>query len=139
MIRKLVGDQFFRAMAGVYLRIHLPTSPIMMLYGDMMPKFLRRFNPAQSLPYLSDITTFELAMRHLYHAANVSPIDATVPSALALDKMMGAKLTLAPATTVIEFQFTVSTVQTRCSAHQKSRFSLNSWSSHALRLTPFNT
>ena len=110
VIRKLVGDQFFRAMAGVYLRRHLPTSPIMMFYGEMMPKFLRRFNPAQSLPYLSDITTFELAMRHPYHAANVSPIDATVPSALAPDKMMGAKLTLAPATTVIESQFPIYSI-----------------------------
>ena len=45
----LVGDKFFRAMAGFYLRKLPPTSPLMMFYGDMMPKFLRRFEPAKSL------------------------------------------------------------------------------------------
>ncbi|MCO4846634.1 MAG: putative DNA-binding domain-containing protein [Yoonia sp.] len=110
IIRRLVGDKFFRAMAGVYLRKHPPTSPLMMFYGDLMPKFLRRFDPAKSLPYLPDMAKLELAMRHAYHAADADPIDAAALGALAPDKLMGAQLTLAPATTVIVSQYPIYSI-----------------------------
>jgi len=48
VIYKLVGDAFFRGMAGVYLRKHKPVSPLMMYYGERMPMFLGRFQPAKS-------------------------------------------------------------------------------------------
>lgn len=110
VIRMLVGDKFFRAKAGVYLRKHPPTSPLMMFYGDMMPKFLRRFEPAKSLPYLPDMASLELAMRHAYHAGDADPIDAATLGALAPDKLMGARLTLAPATTVITSQYPIFSI-----------------------------
>ncbi|WP_342078745.1 DNA-binding domain-containing protein [Yoonia sp. SS1-5] len=97
VIRKLVGDPFFRAMAGVYLRKHPPRSPLMMFYGDAMPQFLGRFPPAKTLPYLPDIARLELAMRHAYHAADATPIAADALGALTPDALMGARLLLAPA------------------------------------------
>lgn len=110
VIRMLVGDKFFRAMAGVYLRKHPPTSPLMMFYGDMMPKFLRRFEPAKSLPYLPDMATLELAMRHAYHAGDTDPIDAGTLGALAPEKLMGARLILTPTTTVIVSQYPIFSI-----------------------------
>ncbi|WP_341365484.1 DNA-binding domain-containing protein [Yoonia sp. BS5-3] len=97
VVRQLVGDQFFRAMAGVYLRKHPPKSPLMMFYGDAMPQFLSRFEPAKSLPYLPDIAKVELAMRHAYHAGDAAPIEGQALSALAPDDLMSARLRLAPA------------------------------------------
>jgi hypothetical protein len=73
----------------------------MMFYSDMMPKFLMRFEPAKSLPYLPDMARLELAMRHAYHAADAAPIDAAALGALAPDALMGAPLGLAPATTIL--------------------------------------
>jgi len=110
VIRKLVGDRFFRAMAGVYLRKHPPTSPLMMFYGDKMPQFLRRFGPAQQLAYLPDMAKLELAMRHAYHAGDADPIDAAALGALAPDQLMAAKLAFAPATTVISSSFPVYSI-----------------------------
>lgn len=101
VVRKLVGDAFFRAMAGVYLRKHPPRSPLMMFYGDAMPQFLGRFGPAKSIAYLPDIARLELALRHAYHAADASPIDAQTLSTLAPDALMGAKLRIAPATQTV--------------------------------------
>jgi len=101
VIHKLVGDRFFRAMAGVYLRKHPPSSPLMMYYGDKMPQFLRRFEPAKSLPYLSDMARVELAMRHSYHAADATPIDGQALAALTPEKLMGTKFGVAPATFVL--------------------------------------
>lgn len=105
VIYKLVGDRFFRAMAGVYLRKHPPSSPLMMYYGVKMPQFVRRFEPAKSLPYLSDIARVELAMRHSYHAADATPIDAQALATLAPEKLMGTKFTIAPATHVLASDF----------------------------------
>lgn len=107
IIRKLVGDKFFRAMAGVYLRKHPPSSPLMMFYGDKMPQFLRRFEPAKSLPYLSDMARIELAMRHAYHAADATPIDAQTLAALAPERLMSTKFKFAPATYVYASDFPI--------------------------------
>ncbi len=101
VIYKLVGDAFFRAMSGVYLRTHLPDTALMMYYGDKMPQFLKRFGPAQSLPYLPDVARLEIAMRESYHAADAAPVSADALSAIAPDALMGTKLTLSPAIRVI--------------------------------------
>lgn len=110
VIRKLVGDQFFRAMAGVYLRKHPPTSPLMMFYGGAMPQFLRRFEPAQTLPYLPDIATVELAMRYAYHAADATPIDGQALAALAPDALMQARLRIAPALQTIVSDYPIHAI-----------------------------
>ena len=54
VLRALVGDEFFTAMAGVYLRAHPPSTPLMMYYGEAMPSFLAGFAPVAHLPYLPD-------------------------------------------------------------------------------------
>ena len=100
-VRKLVGDEFFRAMAGVYLRKHPPRSPLMMFYGDAMPQFLGRFEPAKGIAYLPDIARLELALRHAYHAADATPIAADALGAITPDALMGTRLRIAPATKTI--------------------------------------
>ena len=105
LIYKLVGDNFFRAIAGVYLRKHPPSSPLMIYYGDKMPQFLRSFEPAKSLPYFSDMARVELAMRHSYHAADATPIDAQALASLAPEKLMGTKFAFAPATHILPSDF----------------------------------
>ncbi|PJI91205.1 putative DNA-binding protein [Yoonia maricola] len=101
VIRKLVGDAFFRAMAGVYIRKHPPKTPLMMFYGDAMPDFIGRFEPTKSIGYMPDIARIELAMRHAYHAADASPIKPEALSTLAPDALMGAKMRIAPATQTV--------------------------------------
>lgn len=110
IVRKLVGDQFFRAMAGVYLRKHPPKTPLMMFYGAAMPQFLRRFQPAKSIGYLPDIAALELAMRQSYHAADTKPADANAFTALAPDALMGARLRIAPATQVVTSDYPIHAI-----------------------------
>ena len=110
VVRKLVGDAFFRAMAGVYLRKHPPKSPLMMFYGDAMPQFLGRFGPAKSIAYLPDIARLELALRHSYHAADATPIDAHALSTRAPDALMSAKLRIAPATQTVSSDYPIHAI-----------------------------
>lgn len=97
VLRRIVGDAFFRAMAGVYLRQHPPRSPLMMFYGEDMPDFLQNFAPARSLPYLPDMARLELAIRQTYHAADTSPVDPAALAALPEDALPRLRMGFAPA------------------------------------------
>jgi len=96
VIYKLVGDDFFRAMAGVYLRKHPPASALMMFYGDEMPGFLEEFEPAENLGYLPDVARLEIALRQSYHGEDVPPIQPDILQTLPVERLMRAKLLFAP-------------------------------------------
>lgn len=97
VIRKLIGDQNFKSLAGVFLRSHPPSSPLMMHYGEALPGFLETFTPLARLPYLADIARLELALRSSYHAADAAPIDSSRLAALAPDDLVASRIGLAPA------------------------------------------
>ena len=86
-VRKLVGDEFFAAMAVVFLRAHPPTSRMLMLYGAEFSGFLEAFPPVRHLGYLPDVARLDQAMRESYHAADSQALEQ-----LALRRLVGADL-----------------------------------------------
>jgi hypothetical protein len=74
VVARLVGEEFFRAMAQVFVTEHPPRSPILFRYGSTFPEFLERFPPAAELPYLADVARLELARGRAYHAADLPPL-----------------------------------------------------------------
>ncbi|MCK0139167.1 DNA-binding domain-containing protein [Aliiroseovarius sp. F47248L] len=101
VLAKLVGDEFFREMAKVYLRIHPPASPLMMHYGAALPGFLESFPGTLHLKYLPDVARLELALRRAYHAADAQPIDPTALTQLDQPTLMNARLNMSPACEVL--------------------------------------
>ncbi|MDP4031781.1 MAG: DNA-binding domain-containing protein [Pseudorhodobacter sp.] len=101
VLRRLVGMEFFAAMAGVFLRAHPPDSRMMMFYGAEMPDFLRHFPPVAHLPYLPDVARLELALRAAYHAADRPALAAERLAALPPERFLAARLQLAPALRLI--------------------------------------
>jgi hypothetical protein len=71
---ELVGDDFFRAMAVVFIRNNPPQSRILTEYGSHLPDFLRDFEPAADLPYLADVARLEAARVTAWHAADAEPL-----------------------------------------------------------------
>lgn len=110
VIRRLVGDEFFKAMAGVHLRAHPPRNALMMEYGQDMPGFLETFEPARSLPYLPDIARLELALRRAYHAADAAPIDPARLAAVPADRLGALRLQLAPAVALISSTYPILSI-----------------------------
>jgi len=97
-VRKLVGDAFFKAMAGVFLRAHPPEDPRLATYGGQFPGFLGRFEPVKHLAYLPDIARLDLGLRQSYHAADVTPFNVT---GLPPSEVMDLKPRLSPATLIL--------------------------------------
>ena len=74
MVARLVGDEFFRAMARVYVEEEPPKSAVLLRYGEGFPFFIAGFEPAQSVPYLADVAAVEWAWHAAYHAADAAPL-----------------------------------------------------------------
>ena len=72
--RQLVGDEFFHAMAGLYVQGQPPTSPLISEYGSTLADFIQGFEPASTVPYLADIARLERLRVRAYHAADRQPL-----------------------------------------------------------------
>lgn len=94
VVKAVVGDEFFEAMAGVYVRAHPPRSPRMMFYGDGFADFLETFEPAAGLSYLPDVARLEYARRLAYHAADDPAADPSVLAGLDADALAAARFEL---------------------------------------------
>ena len=109
-VQKLVGGDFFNAMAGVFLRQHQPTSPILMLYGAEMPDFLSNFAPVAHLEYLPDIARIELAMTRSYHAADLDAITAETLQKIPPDALLTSQFHFAPTVHLIRSKWPVAAI-----------------------------
>ncbi|KPA22199.1 hypothetical protein shim_16460 [Shimia sp. SK013] len=101
-IAKLLGEENFKAIAGVFLRQSPPASPLMMHYGAGFPEFLADFAPLQHLGYLADVARLELALRRSYHAADVPPIAPDALAAFAPEQLGSVIMTFAPAVETLQ-------------------------------------
>jgi hypothetical protein len=108
--RRLVGTEFFDAMAGVHVRQQPPCSPVLLEYGGDFPAFIERFAPAQSLPYLADVARLEWAWAEAYHAAEARALSAHSFSPLAPDQYAGLCLQLHPSLRIVRSEFPVFTL-----------------------------
>lgn len=110
VITKLIGEQNFKVLAGVFLRKHPPKSPLMMFYGAEMPAFLESFAPVKHLGYLPDVARLELAMRHAYHAADAAPIDPLVLQETDPDVLMTSSVQFAPAVRIVPSSWPIHSI-----------------------------
>ena len=107
VVQKLVGEAFFKAMAGVFLRAHPPASPLMMHYGAEFPGFLAGFEPARGLPYLPDVARLEQALRASYHAADATPVAPDALAAIAPERLETLRFGFAPALRLIQSDYPI--------------------------------
>ncbi|AXT34558.1 DUF2063 domain-containing protein [Phaeobacter sp. LSS9] len=101
LIAKLLGKQNLDGLAGLYLRAHPPSSPLMMHYGAEFPDFLAGMEQLKHLGYLPDAARLDLALRRAYHAGDATPVDPARLAALPPEALMATRLTLAPAVALL--------------------------------------
>ena len=78
-VERLVGTEWFRAAAAIYVRATRPTNVSLMEYGETFADFLVQFEPAKELPYLADVARLDRLWVKSHTAIDEESID---PSAL---------------------------------------------------------
>lgn len=94
VVMQLVGDEFFRAMAGIYLLSNAPQSPLIKDYGNHFAQFIDGFEPASSVPYLADVARLEQLRTTAYHAADAQPLSHEQIGAALADPQTLSELTV---------------------------------------------
>lgn len=110
VVQRIVGAEFFQAMARAYVAIEPPRSPIMLDYGQGFPDFVGRFAPAANLPYLADVASIERAWTEAYHEAEASPIGPSAFAEIAPDRLPTLSLALHPSIRIVRSRFPVLTI-----------------------------
>lgn len=88
IVHKLLGDEYFRALAAVFVREHPPQSPILTEYGEALPAFIQSFEPLKMYPYLADVALLELARRSSHNATDQVSVAAEQLGGLDPDQLM---------------------------------------------------
>lgn len=96
VVCRIVGTEFFDAVAAVFVASHPPRTPLIHEYGAEFPEFLAAFPPAATLPYLPDVARIEVLRGLAYHAADAAPLAAPQIETTLGAAPEGAMLTLHP-------------------------------------------
>jgi hypothetical protein len=113
--RRLVGDEFFRALAGAYVAVRKPRDAVLIRYGADFPDFVRDFAPARELPYLPDVAALENAWVEVYHAAEAEPLTLAALSEVAPERWESLRMGFHPATRLLRFSTPAASIW---AAHQ---------------------
>lgn len=109
VVARLVGEEFFRAMARIYIESEPPRSAVLLRYGRSFPDFVASFPPAASLPYLADMARLEWAWHAAYHAEDAAPVPLA-ELAGAVERAEDAVLTLHPSLGVVRSPYPIVSI-----------------------------
>ncbi|MFC3642959.1 HvfC/BufC N-terminal domain-containing protein [Aquibium oceanicum] len=104
-VAKIVGEEFFRAMALVFARSSPPRSRVLSEYGHDFPDLIADFGPAARMPYLADVARLERAWLDAFHAADAQPLDARELGELAPDELASACFVPHPAMRLVRSRY----------------------------------
>ena len=112
---RLVGTEFFAAMAQGFVLGHKPATPLLMDYGANFPDFVATFAPAAGLPYLADVARIEVARIGAHHAADAAPLLVTDLAGVASHALPGLSLVPHPSARLVRSRFPAGSIW---AAHQ---------------------
>jgi hypothetical protein len=97
IVRKIVGADFFAAMARAAARAQPSESGDLHRYGARFAEFLQEFPPVADLPYLPDVARMEWLAHLAYFAADARRLDTAAIAALPQERVAALRPRLAPA------------------------------------------
>jgi hypothetical protein len=107
---KIVGEEFFFAMARVFVSAHPPRSKILSEYGDDFAAFIADFGPAAELAYLADVARLEAARTRAYHAADAQPLPLEAIAGFDPQRLAALRLLLHPSLQIVRSPHPVVTI-----------------------------
>ena len=110
VVRRLVGEEFFRAMAHAFVLREPPFSPLLIHYGETFPAFIEEFEAAKPLAYLADVARLEYARGRAYHAADIEPLARAAFASLPAGRIGAARVRLHPSVGIVASGFPVLSI-----------------------------
>lgn len=109
-VERLVGADWFRAAADIYVREHLPHRAALAPYGAGFAEFLASFPPAMELPYLSEVARLDRSWTEAHFAADGAVLCAANVQALAPEQLQNLRVRLHPAARCGWFHYSAVTL-----------------------------
>lgn len=104
-VKRITGEDFFRAMARFHIRQTPPQSPLLFEYGQDFPAFIETYEYASAMPWLADVARIERAWLDVYHSADRLALGAEDFASIAPDMIMDLVLEPHPAVRVLRSHF----------------------------------
>ena len=95
-VTRLVGEEWFRAAAAIYVADNKPHDARLLYYGESFPDFLANFAPAAGLPYLPGVACLDRFWTQAHAAKDALPLDAESLAGIASDELATCTLHLHP-------------------------------------------
>jgi hypothetical protein len=96
-VTRLVGEEWMRAAAAVYVRASPPADPALLHYGAGFADFLACFEPAAEFPYLAGVARLDRYWIEAHTATDEKALDAAVLAGLAPETLANTVLQPHPA------------------------------------------
>lgn len=109
-IDRIVGEAWFAACARVFMGEHEPRSPVLAIWGDAFPGFLRTFEPAGEIPYLADVAEVDALWTQAHFAEDAPTLDPGALQSLSEADLLDQRLSLHASTRIAWFDAPVATL-----------------------------
>ena len=127
VIRQVVGDEFFEALAQAYNRVHPSASGDLHDYGANFAPFLSAFPHTQGLPYLPDLARLEWAVHCAYGAEDAPPWDPKTLEAVPVERQSDIRFDWAAGSALVSSDFPIVRIWTIHQADHEGTFDVD-WS-----------
>ena len=110
VVKALVGEEFFEALARVYAQAHPSTSGDLNRFGEHFAGFVATFEHTRPLPYLPDVAALEWAVHRAHYAADAVPVAREAIAALQPHELLARRFALHPACAWVASRFPVADI-----------------------------
>jgi hypothetical protein len=110
VVRRLVGEDFFRAMARAFAARNKPRSAVILSYGADFPDFIAEFEPARDIVYLADVARLENAWVEAYHSAEDEPLALAALAEVDSARLGDLRLAFHPAARLLRSDHPVASI-----------------------------
>jgi len=119
-LKKLVGEEFFTAMAKIYIAENPPQSACLINYGDSLPNFLATFKPCAQLGYLPDVARLECLQNQVYYANETAALCVEALQALTSEVLSTASVCFKNTCVFFQSRYAVYAIWEQNQAEQAS-------------------
>lgn len=106
-LQRLLGPEYFAALAGHFVRTRPPASAVLFEYGEELPDLIESFAPLAGYPWLADVARLERLRVVAWHAADAPTLVPAQLSEVAVERLPETRVQLHPSTRWLASRFPV--------------------------------